>query len=162
MSNGINSDTNFGRQDGTDLREVFKAQFENLKTLIDANDKNYNQRFDNVTQATSAALASADRANTKAETATEKRFDSVNEFRATLQDQQRTFIPRMEMEITLKGITEKLDASIKTTNEKIDALNLTTITKQSKDVGIREGWGQIAIVAGVVSVIVAILFRFIK
>lgn len=34
----------------------------------------------------------------KAEQATEKRFESVNEFRMTLSDQQRTFVPRAEYE----------------------------------------------------------------
>jgi hypothetical protein len=150
MSNGTNGDTNFGHQDGTDLRDLFNAQFKVLQTLIDANDKNYNQRFDNVSQATSAALASADRANTKAETATEKRFDSVNEFRATLQDQQRTFIPRAEMEITLKGINDKIDIN----SNGLEALRLVQSINQGTKLGITQGWGY---AFGIVMTIIAIL-----
>lgn len=37
---------------------------------------------------------SSERAIAKAESATERRFDSVNEFRAQLSDQTRTFLPR--------------------------------------------------------------------
>ena len=47
-----------------------------------------------------------DKAVTKAEEATEKRFESVNEFRAQLNDQTRTFIPRNELEEKLKYIKE--------------------------------------------------------
>ena len=43
-------------------------------------------------------LDAMDLAITKAETATEKRFEGVNEFRFTLSDQQRTFVPRQEYE----------------------------------------------------------------
>jgi len=58
-------------------------------------------------------------------------------------------MPRGEVEILVKGI-----------NDKIDALNLTTITRQSKDNGIREGIGVVALIAGVVSVVIGIMFRF--
>jgi len=43
-------------------------------------------------------LTAMDLAITKAEEATEKRFAGVNEFRSTLSDQQRTFVPRLEYE----------------------------------------------------------------
>lgn len=144
-------DETFCKTDGNDLKELFNSQIENIRTLINANDKNYNQRFDNVVSATQSALAAADRAVTKAETASEKRFDAVNEFRATLADQQRNLMPRGEVEILIRSL-----------NEKIDALNLTTITKQSKDIGQREGIGTVAVVAGIISVIIAILSRFIS
>ena len=138
------------KEDLSDLKELFQARDDAIRVLINANDKNYNQRFDNILQATDAALASADRANTKAETATEKRFDAVNEFRATLADQQRNLMPRGEVEILIKGL-----------NEKIDALNLATITRQSKDIGIREGIGTVVAITSVVSIAVSILFKFI-
>lgn len=44
-----------------------------------------------------AALASSKEAVQKAEVATEKRFESVNEFRATLTDQAAKFITRKEI-----------------------------------------------------------------
>lgn len=96
MSNGANDNTNFGRQDGVDLKTYFNDRIEGLLSLINEKDKNYNQRFENVIQATQAALAAADRAVNKAEEATEKRFASVNEFRQTLTDQTSTFLTRAE------------------------------------------------------------------
>jgi len=47
-------------------------------------------------KAITAALAAADRAAAKVETATTSRFDTVNEFRQTLTDQQATFVTRLE------------------------------------------------------------------
>lgn len=143
--------SDFCKQDGTDLKELFNAQIAQLNVLINANDKNYNQRFENVIQATQAALAAADRAVNKAETASEKRFDAVNEFRATLADQQRNLMPRNETELLIKAL-----------NEKIDSLNLTTISRQSQSVGQKEGIGIITGVAVLVSIIVGVLFRFLK
>lgn len=141
----------FCSQDGSDLKELFNSQIQQVNVLINANDKNYNQRFDNVIEATKNALAASDRAVTKAESASEKRFDAVNEFRATLADQQRNLMPRGEVEILIKAI-----------NEKIDSLNITTISRQSKDTGTREGIGTVALVAGLISTLIVIISRFIK
>ena len=50
-----------------------------------------------------------DRAVTKAEMATEKRFESVNEFRAQLADQQRTFLSRNEYELAHNSLEDKVN-----------------------------------------------------
>jgi len=139
----------FTHNDGVDLKDLIDSQIKNIHTLIEANDKNYNQRFENVLQATQSALAASDRAVTKAEMASEKRFDAVNEFRATLADQQRNLMPRAEVEIMMKSI-----------NEKVDALNVLTIAKQSEGLGQKQGMGTIAVIAGVISAVVGILIRF--
>lgn len=44
----------------------------------------------------------------KAESATEKRFDSVNEFRRTLSDQQATYLTRAEYDAAHVSLEEKL------------------------------------------------------
>ncbi len=51
------------------------------------------------------ALSAAEKAVTKAEAANEKRFDSVNEFRQTLSDQNKTFASTERVD----GITQRLD-----------------------------------------------------
>ena len=140
---------NLTKDDGVDLKDLFNSQIENIRTLINANDKNYNQRFDNVIEATKSALAAADRAVNKAEQATEKRFEGVNEFRNTLSDQQRTFVPRAEIEILIKSI-----------NEKIEDLEESALTMRSQSAGIKEGAGMVALIAGVVATLIGVLFRF--
>lgn len=78
---------------------------EHLQALLVEADKRNQQRFDGQEKAVSAALQAAKEAVTKAETAAEKRFDSVNEFRQQLSDQAASFMPRREAEQRL-GVLE--------------------------------------------------------
>jgi formate-dependent nitrite reductase cytochrome c552 subunit len=77
------------------------------RTRIQVQEKANDQRFEAQEKAVAAALAAAKEAVAKAEAAAEKRFDSVNEFRAQLKDQTGTFIPRTEATALLKSIDEK-------------------------------------------------------
>jgi len=54
------------------------------------------------------AQTAADRAVTKAEAAQEKRLDLLNEFKKALEDQTRTYMPRLEAELRMKAIEERL------------------------------------------------------
>ena len=130
-------------------------------TLIEGNDKRYEERFSASQKALelglagqkseiSAALAAADRAVLKAEVATEKRFESVNEFRGTLDQQQRTLIPRSEVDVLMRGVEEKISSLGKS----LDELKTTVSSMQSERAGIKGGWGY---AAGVLGIVVAIL-----
>ena len=72
------------------LREIFLAR-------IDEMDKRVDQRFHAIQDAV-----------TKAEAATDKRFESVNEFRAQLGDQERTFVGRAEYASRHEAISDRL------------------------------------------------------
>jgi hypothetical protein len=86
--------------------DTLHAQFVELRRT----DLTYiEKRFGLAEAAVAAALASAERANIKAETATEKRFDAVNEFRATLADQASRLMPRAEVEAIIKSQNEKIE-----------------------------------------------------
>jgi hypothetical protein len=126
---------------------------EYVETLIEANDKRYNQRFDDAKTAVDAALNAAKtavgaaldaqkEAVAKAEQASEKRFDGVNEFRETLSDQQRTLIPRAEADLRFGNIEKEL-ATLKSGNAE----------RRGKQIGASSLWA--AIIAGV-SVLVAL------
>jgi hypothetical protein len=71
-------------------------------------------------KAVTAALSAADRAVSKAEIAADKRFESVNEFRQTLSDQTRTFVPRAEYEQAHKSLSDKLDLVTSRLNSRDD------------------------------------------
>src|ERR1700726_2034245 len=75
--------------------ELRAADQESLKLALNSQEK-----------AVAAALAAADRAVSKADFATEKRFDAVNEFRATLSDQAAHLMPRAECELRLKALED--------------------------------------------------------
>ncbi len=57
-----------------------------------------------------AAMASAEKAILKAETATEKRFDSVNEFRQAMRDQQDTFASKSETNMRLDDLGKRVES----------------------------------------------------
>jgi hypothetical protein len=59
-------------------------------------------------EAVAAALAAADRAVTKAEIAATAKFESVNEFRGTLDDNARLLMPRAEVGQIVKALEEKI------------------------------------------------------
>jgi homoserine kinase len=118
--------------DGVPLREHFEA-------VLAERDIRYQQRFEAQTKAIDAALSSAEKAVTKAETATERRFEGVNEFRQTLSDQAATFISRVEYAALEKRVTE-------------------LATKQEKDTSRGEGIGLSAkFVVGALTAAVAVI-----
>jgi hypothetical protein len=108
-----------------------------MEAMLDAADKRYEQRF----------LAQAD-ATLKAESASEKRFDSVNEFRGSLDDMVHTLMPRTESE-----------ARHTAASEKIDLLQARLDKSEGSGAGMRQGWtlvvGAIATVGVVMSLIAA-------
>jgi homoserine kinase len=77
-------------------------------------------RFASQKEAVTAALAAADRAVLKAENASEKRFDAVNEFRSALGDNFRTLMPRAEAEQAIRAISEKIDVLTARVNKRED------------------------------------------
>ena len=93
----LSSSNGFRSPEGVSLREYVDDKLENLEKAIDA-------RFESVTQTTNSALASADKANLKAENAIEKRFEGVNEFRAALSDQTHNFLTRKEFDAKWENV----------------------------------------------------------
>lgn len=90
----------------------------NLTEKIQALGERTNERFllakqavdaavSGVEKASATALSSADRAVTKAEVGAEKRFDSMNEFRAAMKDQQNTFADRAQTDFRLIAVERK-------------------------------------------------------
>jgi hypothetical protein len=142
MSNSTNPEINFSKQDGVSLKEYIDDRLCNLEKSID-------MRFENVMTMTNAALAAADKATSKAETTANERFNKTNEFRETLADQQRTLMPRSEAELMIRSI-----------NEKVDALNLTTISGQSRDKGVSQGWSWAVLAIGLIATVVGIILAF--
>jgi hypothetical protein len=83
---------------------------EHYDYVLKERDEKINQKFE-----------SLELAVLKAEQATEKRFESVNEFRSQLADQGRTFIARTEYEAGHKELTNRVD-ELKMEIEKINNL----------------------------------------
>jgi hypothetical protein len=141
-------------QDALDKRidDLEKYLVDRIQAVMDINlerEERNKERFAEMKDAVASALSSADKAVSKSETANERRFDSVNEFRATLQDQQNTFLPRLEYNAQHKAIMDLGTAS----SLRIERLEARTQGK-SEGLGIV---GSLALgITSVLSVIVAI------
>lgn len=131
----------------TDTGHVWRGPRDDVGTLraellamFQEHDRRYEQRF--IAQqeaiqaallaqkeAVNAALVAADRAVIKAETASEKRFQGVNEFLGQLSDQAQTFLPRQEAGARFDAITEK-----------IDGISKVLATLDGRDKGVTSSW----------------------
>jgi vacuolar-type H+-ATPase subunit E/Vma4 len=104
-------------------------------------------RFEAQEKAVNAALTSAERAVSKAEMASEKRFESVNEFRAALGDSSRLLMPRSEAEQRISAL-DKMIGDLKTTVE----------AKDNKGIGISAGLMMVVVGISVIVNIVMVLY----
>lgn len=111
----------------------------NQTKMQDERDRQYAQRFSSQQDAVFSALQAAKEAVTKAETAADKRFDSVNEFRQTLAEQAEKFMSKD----TGDAKFEAIDKALLILNEKasVNASRLDLIKAAGEGAGAL--WGYI-------------------
>lgn len=112
-----------------------------LERVIAEHDRRYEQRF---TDQRDAVM--------KAELATEKRFEGVNEFRAQLADQARELMPRSETEALLRVLSEKV-ASL------ADAAHQSAGSRRGADQVVGYVFGAVGLLVGVVAAVIAVATR---
>ena len=153
-----------------------------LLSVIAEHDRLYQQRFDAQEKALTSALTAAKEAVDKAQSASEKRFDSVNEFRNQLKDQAATFLTRAEYQAFNKQLTDQIASILATqvprseheTRWHADAANISGLQtrieqlsqRQYTSSGQAEGsawlWGIIIGVVGIaisVAIVLTNIFR---
>lgn len=142
------------------LRDYFAKEFQRIEQLSAERDRRYEDRFKASDERTALALASSEKAVTKAETATEKRFDGVNEFRSALSDQTEKLLPRAEAEVKISALDNKVEEQRKL----IVILQQQMSEAMGRGAGASALWGYLAggigLAIGAVSLIVGILSRF--
>lgn len=87
-------------------------------------------------------FSTAKEAVEKSDRATELRFDSVNEFRAQLNDQQRTFLPRLEYE-------QAHNALINRVNELTERVS----AREARSEGMGDAWPILFGIIGVIGIV---------
>ena len=105
--NGMNtckdSDINFGRQDGVDLKSYFETILAELR-----ND--YGDKIRELKEKTDLQFEMKQIALDKAESTTNIRLEGMNEFRNAMTDQQATFITKNEYDLKHEILSNKIDA----------------------------------------------------
>lgn len=139
-----------------------EARFKIIEQVAEEREKRYEQRFSSSDSAVSAAILSAKEAVTKAEIATEKRFDSVNEFRAALADQTLLLATKAEMDARLALYDEKLISITNSVEDANLAINRVCQTEAGTE-GRHTGMGVVVAYAvggaGVLIAIISVLLR---
>lgn len=84
-----------------DRHEYYEQRFRDLDGL-------FSRRMEDADRAIQSALASAEKAKDKADSALEKRFEAVNEFRQALTDQTATFLTRKEYDAAHQALVDRV------------------------------------------------------
>lgn len=113
-------------------------------------------------EGTASALAASDRAVSKAEIATEKRFESVNEFRNQLGDQARTFMPRTEAEVLVQSRYDRLAVMIKAMDDRLTTMEARVDKAEGKSGGAAMTVAYVSAGISIIIALITILSRFIK
>lgn len=149
--------------DSIPLRDYIGTQMDGLRLLIEALDKLTDAKFvtfrtlvDSQAEKVALALTAADKAVLKAELATEKRFESVNEFRGQLADQAATLASRREMETMQLAINLRLD----NLSERLTETTRRIDTSEGKSSGISSGFGVLIATIGTIVALVSIFIAF--
>jgi len=99
------------------------ARFEAMQTAIATLERSHQN-----------TMQTMDKAVQKAEAAADRRFESVNEFRKTLGDQQSTFLTRNEFAVEHKSLTQRFDSLDRELRSRLD-------TASGSAKGIATFWG---------------------
>jgi hypothetical protein len=127
------------------LREFVAAQLATIIALIENIEKQTDMRFDAMDRQVKAAFESSQRAIDKADEATEKRFEGVNEFRAALSDQATRFVTIDQ----LHSMADKFEANYRRNREDLDKLTTRVNLREGEETGSRLTYANMAVLLGV-------------
>lgn len=139
------------------FQALLLAKVETVSSRMDERDRRYEDRFTAMDEKTSLALTASEKAVTKAETSTEKRFDAVNEFRGTLSDQATNLLPRAEAAAKFTALEEKV-AGLKDELTRVAAIG--SGSKSTVD-AIRTNMLAVVAVGGLILTVITLAFRLI-
>lgn len=120
-------------------------------------------------RAVATALLSAEKAVAKAEAATDKRFESVNEFREQLREQAVLFLQRNEglsrMDAIERALTEHVARNVdqlKVIEDRLTERNSVVNNRldlmQGRSSGVNASWGYLVGIVGLVGGFIGIIF----
>lgn len=137
-----------------------------LHQILNERDERYKLRSDAQDYSVKLSMDNSERAIAKAEVATEKRFDSINEFRATLADQASRLMPRSEYDVQHKALEERvtvveetLEAKITSNENRINSIQQSMTSILARGGGIKDAWAYLVAATGLVIAALAVYFH---
>lgn len=107
-----------------------------IEAVLEERHRYYLTMFAAQSAAVRASIEAASTAVAKAEGATDKRFESVNEFRASLTDMTARLMPRSEADQQATALGSRIDAL----KEAMGVLQNQLASLQAKGQGMQAGW----------------------
>ncbi len=131
--------------------------YEHFTKLLDLKEERDSERFRTQREMTNMALNASDRAVNKAEAAAEKRFEAGNEIKGAMLNQQATFIPRTEAQLSIDAIRDENRIQHDSIREDIKLLKEANIRKSGQGQGLHLGWLMLTGFLGLVVIILTIV-----
>ena len=128
------------------LREHITNQIGQINAALTSADKLEVARIGAVQRELTAAQESAATAVSKQEAATERRFESVNEFRAQLATQTQSFMPREVADAQISEIRNKTEANA-------DRLNSSSGESRGEEAARTRLYSALIVAAGIAAVV---------
>lgn len=142
------------------LRELVDVQIQDLSqqvsalsALTDAKFVTFRTLIDSQAEKVALALTAADKAVMKSETATEKRFEGVNEFREQLRDQAATLASRREVE----SGEAALNAQIEVLRGRLTEITRRMDMKEGQSKGVSSSLAAIVTAIGATATLVGLI-----
>jgi hypothetical protein len=110
------------KSDVDSLRVELSTLRTDIKSWLDVSDARSIERINAVKEGVALALSAADKAVSKAETSSDRRFENFEEYKISSSALARAQIPRSEIEIILKGIEQQINARADSQDKKIGEL----------------------------------------
>lgn len=121
------------------LDERYNTSVKALDAAFVAQQTAMRVALESAEKAVATALLSAKEAVAKAELSADKRFESVNEFRAQLSDQANTFLPRAEAEVRITSLAERQISDARRMTDRLDSIDKRLSARLDIDQGHNEG-----------------------
>jgi len=144
------------------MKSTIQEQLRALDDLTSSRFVTHRTLMDTSSEKVALALSAADKAVTKAEIATEKRFEAVDEFRGALHEQSKTFVTRVEFDALSHRMTEKIDGGTNRTMEKIDDLRKSRDMFTGTATGASALWGYAIGGVGLLGTVVTVAIVLLK
>lgn len=131
---------------------------QHMIAMLDGQERRFNERIESLTKSIELSLHAAEKAILKAENATERRLEGLNELRAVTEDRAKEFIPRAVAEALTQRLGERIDALAERYAERIDELQSRLDRLEGTRTGLSTGWQVLLAAIGGIGVITMIVY----
>lgn len=126
---------------------ALEANLKALRQVLDERDERYKLRATSQDAAVKTAMDAAEKALIKAEAATERRLEALNELRTMASDQAALYLPRQEFGVQHTSLMDKIGLN----ENRISEMQRDISAIQARGSGVKDAWGYIIaiIMAGI-------------